>query len=111
VPTDWNNVAPRLGFAYLANDKLAIRGGAGVYYGMSVATNYQYLGADCFDNFVWSRNWVHCLAYWLCRHRHLNFVTIARSTARLDGLYYLLRSGGDDDFSVGTYLAVSVLRR
>jgi hypothetical protein len=49
VPTDWNNVAPRLGFAYLANDKLAIRGGAGVYYGMSVATNYQYPGADCFD--------------------------------------------------------------
>jgi hypothetical protein len=44
VPTDWNNVAPRLGFAYLANDKLAIRGGAGVYYGMSVATNYQYPG-------------------------------------------------------------------
>ena len=44
VPTDWNNFAPRLGFAYLANDKLAIRGGAGVYYGMSVATNYQYPG-------------------------------------------------------------------
>ena len=44
VPTDWNNVAPRLGFAYLANDKLVIRGGAGVYYGMSVATNYQYPG-------------------------------------------------------------------
>ncbi len=42
--TDWNNVAPRVGFAYLANDKLAIRGGAGVYYGMSVATNYQYPG-------------------------------------------------------------------
>ena len=44
VPTDWNNVAPRFGFAYLANDKLVIRGGAGVYYGMSVATNYQYPG-------------------------------------------------------------------
>jgi Carboxypeptidase regulatory-like domain/TonB dependent receptor len=44
VPTDWNNVAPRLGFAYLANDKLVIRGGAGVYYGMSVATNFQYPG-------------------------------------------------------------------
>jgi hypothetical protein len=44
VPADWNNVAPRLGFAYLANDKLVIRGGAGVYYGMSVATNYQYPG-------------------------------------------------------------------
>ena len=44
VPGDWNNVAPRLGFAYLVNDKLAIRGGAGIYYGMSVATNYQYPG-------------------------------------------------------------------
>lgn len=44
VPGDWNNVAPRVGFAYLVNDKLAIRGGAGIYYGMSVATNYQYPG-------------------------------------------------------------------
>ena len=42
--TDWNNIAPRLGFAYLVNDKLVVRGGAGVYYGMSVATNYQYPG-------------------------------------------------------------------
>jgi hypothetical protein len=44
VPTDWNNLAPRLGFAYLVNDKMVIRGGAGVYYGMSVATNFQYPG-------------------------------------------------------------------
>jgi hypothetical protein len=44
APTDWNNVAPRVGFAYLVNDKLAIRGGAGLYYGMSVATNFQYPG-------------------------------------------------------------------
>ncbi len=41
---DRNNVGPRLGFAYLPNDKLVIRGGAGVYYGLSVATNYQYPG-------------------------------------------------------------------
>ena len=44
VPTDWNNIAPRVGFAYLANDKLVIRGGAGVYYGMTVASNFQYPG-------------------------------------------------------------------
>ncbi len=44
VPTDRNNVAPRFGFAYLANDKLAIRGGGGVYYGFSVASNFQYPG-------------------------------------------------------------------
>jgi hypothetical protein len=44
APTDWNNVAPRAGFAYLVNDNLVVRGGAGIYYGMSVATNYQYPG-------------------------------------------------------------------
>ena len=44
VPTDLNNIAPRIGFAYLVNDKFVIRGGAGVYYGMSVATNFQYPG-------------------------------------------------------------------
>ncbi len=42
--TDRNNVGPRVGFAYLPSDKLVIRGGAGVYYGMSVATNFQYPG-------------------------------------------------------------------
>ena len=44
LDTDRNNVGPRVGFAYLANDGLVIRGGAGVYYGLSVATNYQYPG-------------------------------------------------------------------
>ena len=44
LPTDRKDIAPRFGFAYLVNDTLAIRGGAGVYYGMSVATNYQYPG-------------------------------------------------------------------
>ncbi|MFN7993134.1 MAG: carboxypeptidase-like regulatory domain-containing protein [Bryobacteraceae bacterium] len=41
---DMNNIAPRLGFAYGLNDKTVIRGGAGVYYGMSYATNWQYGG-------------------------------------------------------------------
>ena len=44
LPTDRKDIAPRAGFAYLVNDKLAVRGGAGVYYGMSVATNFQYPG-------------------------------------------------------------------
>ena len=44
LATDWNNVGPRIGFAYLAHEGTAIRGGAGVYYGLSVATNYQYPG-------------------------------------------------------------------
>jgi hypothetical protein len=44
VPVDRNNFGPRLGFAYQLNSSTVIRGGAGVYYGMSVATNFQYPG-------------------------------------------------------------------
>jgi hypothetical protein len=50
--TDWTNGAPRIGFAYRANDKTVIRGGFGVFYqsitsnansqtGFSQTTNYQ----------------------------------------------------------------------
>ena len=44
VPVDRNNVGPRLGVAYQLTPNTVIRGGAGVYYGMSVATNFQYPG-------------------------------------------------------------------
>ena len=44
VPVDRNNFGPRLGFAYQLDSNTVIRGGAGVYYGMSVATNFQYPG-------------------------------------------------------------------
>ena len=44
IPVDRNNWAPRLGFAYALNPKTVIRGGAGVYYGLSVATNFQFTG-------------------------------------------------------------------
>ena len=44
IPVDRNNLAPRIGFAYAVNNQLVIRGGAGIYYGMNVATNYQYPG-------------------------------------------------------------------
>jgi Carboxypeptidase regulatory-like domain/TonB dependent receptor len=44
VPVDRNNWAPRLGFAYQLNTNTVVRGGAGVYYGMNVATNFQYPG-------------------------------------------------------------------
>lgn len=44
IPVDRNNFAPRVGFAYEVNDKLVVRGGAGMYYGMNVATNFQYPG-------------------------------------------------------------------
>jgi Carboxypeptidase regulatory-like domain/TonB dependent receptor-like, beta-barrel len=44
VPTDRNNVAPRLGFAWSFDSRTVVRGGVGVYYGLSPATNYQYPG-------------------------------------------------------------------
>ncbi len=45
IPADYSDIGPRLGFAYLANDKLVIRGGAGIYFGYGVATNFQYPGS------------------------------------------------------------------
>jgi hypothetical protein len=45
VPVDRNNLAPRLGFAFSLDSKTVVRGGAGIYYGMSPATNYQYAGS------------------------------------------------------------------
>jgi len=44
VPVYRNDIGPRLGFAYGFDSKTVIRGGAGVYFGMSPATNYQYPG-------------------------------------------------------------------
>jgi len=44
VPVYRKNLGPRLGFAYQLDSKTVVRGGAGIYYGMSVATNFQYLG-------------------------------------------------------------------
>jgi hypothetical protein len=41
---DYNNIAPRLGFAYRLGSNTVIRGGAGIYYGMNFATNWQYGG-------------------------------------------------------------------
>jgi len=43
-PVDRNNFAPRLGFAYQLANNTVIRGGAGLFYGMNVATNFQYAG-------------------------------------------------------------------
>ncbi len=41
---DRNNFAPRLGFAFQLAPNTVLRGGVGVFYGMSVATNFQYAG-------------------------------------------------------------------
>jgi hypothetical protein len=43
-PVDRNNVAPRLGFAYTLDPNTVVRGGAGIYYGLNVATNFQFTG-------------------------------------------------------------------
>ena len=47
---DRNNFAPRIGFAYRINDKTVLRGGAGIYYGFNVATNFQYVGTPWYKN-------------------------------------------------------------
>ncbi|HEY2117707.1 MAG TPA: TonB-dependent receptor [Candidatus Acidoferrum sp.] len=44
VPTDRNNIAPRIGFAWSIQPTTVLRGGFGVYYGLSPATNFQYPG-------------------------------------------------------------------
>ncbi len=44
VPVYRSDVGPRLGFAYEFDQKTVVRGGAGIYFGMSPATNFQYPG-------------------------------------------------------------------
>lgn len=44
APIDRNNFAPRFGFAYQLGSNTVLRGGLGVFYGMNVATNFQYAG-------------------------------------------------------------------
>ena len=44
VPVYRKDVGPRLGFAYSIDSKTVVRGGAGIYFGMSLATNFQYPG-------------------------------------------------------------------
>lgn len=47
---DRNNFGPRLGFAYRVDQQTVVRGGAGVYYGYNVATNFQYVGTPWYKN-------------------------------------------------------------
>ena len=45
VPTYRKDVGPRLGFSYQVDPQTVVRGGAGIYFGMSPATNFQYPGS------------------------------------------------------------------
>jgi hypothetical protein len=45
VPTYRKDIGPRVGFAYALDPKTVVRGGVGVYFGMSPATNFQYPGS------------------------------------------------------------------
>jgi hypothetical protein len=45
VPTYRKDVGPRLGFSYQLGSQTVVRGGVGIYYGMSPATNFQYPGS------------------------------------------------------------------
>lgn len=45
IPTYRKDIGPRLGFAYQLDTNTVVRGGAGVYFGMSPATNFQYPGS------------------------------------------------------------------
>jgi Carboxypeptidase regulatory-like domain len=47
---DRNNFGPRFGLAYRLGQKTVLRGGAGVYYGFNVATNFQYVGTPWYKN-------------------------------------------------------------
>lgn len=44
IPIDSNNWGPRLGFAYQLGTNTVARGGFGVFFGLSSATNFQYSG-------------------------------------------------------------------
>jgi hypothetical protein len=50
VPTYRKDLGPRAGFAYQIDPSTVVRGGAGVYFGMSPATNFQYPGAAFLKN-------------------------------------------------------------
>lgn len=45
IPTYRKDVGPRLGFSYQLDPQTVVRGGAGIYFGMSPATNFQYPGS------------------------------------------------------------------
>ena len=54
IDRDLNNFAPRFGFAYRLGNKSVVRGGAGVYYGLSQLQG-EWLGSTAFlKNAIWT---------------------------------------------------------
>ena len=50
--TDWTNGAPRVGFAFRANDKTVIRGGFGVFYQSITSNNNSQTGFSQTTNYI-----------------------------------------------------------
>jgi hypothetical protein len=42
MPEDFNNIQPRIGFAYQLNDRTVIRGGSGLYYGDAIGADFSF---------------------------------------------------------------------
>lgn len=43
---NWKNFSPRFGFAYNVNSKLVLRGGYGIFYGVTVSNNFNNAGTE-----------------------------------------------------------------
>jgi hypothetical protein len=54
LDTDVNNFAPRIGFAYNFHPKFVLRGGYGIYYGISAAQNRSQLGQGFTTSTPWN---------------------------------------------------------
>jgi hypothetical protein len=42
LPEDFNNIQPRVGFAYQLNDRTVVRGGTGLYYGDTIGADFSF---------------------------------------------------------------------
>ncbi|MBI4887829.1 MAG: TonB-dependent receptor [Acidobacteria bacterium] len=42
LPDDYDNIEPRLGFAYQLNDRTVVRGGSGLYYGDTLGADFSF---------------------------------------------------------------------
>ncbi len=59
--SDFNNFAPRFGFAYTANPKTVVRGGFGIFYGPSNGAGFTGTAAIASSGFAATTNWVNSI--------------------------------------------------